>query len=122
MLCADLVGLPVHSRGVLVIDLHAVHAEVVCAVVRVFCDDEGQGDVTAGVLRPCFENGQREEIDVIALHDDFLCRRVLSFHCARAYAAELHEVAQHAQLAHQAFGRTALRHRHHLLDAGRKLT
>ena len=54
----DLLQLPVHAGGVVVVDLDAVHADVAFARVRVARDDAWQGDKAAAVERPAFQDGK----------------------------------------------------------------
>src|ERR1700719_1428158 len=70
-----LLALPVHAGGFCVVDLHAVHAYVALAglatlTAGVAGDDTGEGNEAASVLRPGFQDGEVEEIDVFAAMDD----------------------------------------------------
>ena len=51
---ADLLQLPVHAGGAVVVNLDAIHADVALAGVGVFGDDAGQRDEAAAVERPAF--------------------------------------------------------------------
>ena len=78
MLGGDLLALPVHSGGLAVVDLHAVHADVALAGFRVAGDDTGEGDEAASILRPGLEDGELVEVDVFALVDDLLAAGVFA--------------------------------------------
>ena len=74
VLGGDFLALPVHAGGALVVDLHAVHADVALAGFRIAGDDAGQRDETAAILRPALQNGKVEQREVVAL-DHFLAGR-----------------------------------------------
>ncbi len=57
---ADFLALPVHAGGALVVDLHAIHADVALAGLGIAGDDAGQGDEAAGILRPALQDGEIE--------------------------------------------------------------
>ncbi len=71
---ADLVELPVHPGGPGVEDLHAVHADVADAALRIDGVDVGEGDEGAAVVRPAFQHRQRVQAGPagLGLVDDFL--------------------------------------------------
>ena len=71
-----LLALPVHAGGFGVVDLHSIHAYVALARFGIAGDDAGEGDEGAAVLRPGFEDGEFEKIDVCAAFDDLLAGRV----------------------------------------------
>ena len=58
---ADLLQLPVHAGGAVVVNLDAIHADVALAGVGVFGDDAGQRDETSAVQRPAFLDGEVEQ-------------------------------------------------------------
>src|SRR6202795_844950 len=59
-------ALPVHAGGALVVDLHAVHADVAFAGFRVAGDHAGKRYKAAGILGPALENRKVEERKVVA--------------------------------------------------------
>ena len=69
----DFLPLPVHPGGALVIDLHAVTAQVAFAGLRIAGGNAGQGDEAASVLRPALQNGKLIQREAI-LADHFLAR------------------------------------------------
>src|ERR1019366_5867451 len=58
---ADLLQLPMHAGGALVIDLHPVHADVALARVRVPGHYPRQGDKAPAVQRPALLNGRVQQ-------------------------------------------------------------
>src|SRR5690348_8590982 len=50
--------LPVHARGALVVDLHAVHADVALPGSRIARDDAWERNEASTILRPAFQNGK----------------------------------------------------------------
>src|SRR5262245_17233965 len=64
MKSASLSDLPVHARCPLIVDLHAVHAEVVSVSFGVSGIDERQRDERPAVLRPAGDRRQAPEMDV----------------------------------------------------------
>src|ERR1700687_53145 len=56
MLRTVLLRLPVHAGGVLVIDLHPVHADVALPGFRIFGEYERKGDEAPAILRPALQN------------------------------------------------------------------
>ena len=98
---AALVDVPVHARGPLVEDLHAIHAAVALAGLRVLGEDQREGDVPAGVLRPALEDGDAREGRRVP-HDHLLAGTVL--HGFRKGACQLLELGEHHELAQQALG------------------
>ena len=70
-----LVHLPVHEGRALVDDLHAIHADVADARLRVLRDHGGEGDERRRIARPAALDREKAEIDVIALEHDLLARR-----------------------------------------------
>ena len=72
---ADLVKLPVHSRRALVINLHAVNADIARACLRVARVHVCQSDEPPAVFWPAFENRQipqRKSVSIAYLMDDFM--------------------------------------------------
>ena len=63
--------LPVHARRALVVDLHAIHADVALAGFRVARDHAGQSDEAARVFRPALQDGKIEEREIVAFDDFF---------------------------------------------------
>ena len=59
---ADLLELPVHAGGAVVVNLDAIHAHVAFAGVGVLGDDARQRDETAAIERPAFLNGKIERV------------------------------------------------------------
>jgi hypothetical protein len=58
------VDMPMHAGGVAVEHLQTVHAHVPAAGLGMAGEDQGQGDVAAGVERPTLQDGQRPQIDL----------------------------------------------------------
>ena len=54
----DFLQLPMHAGGRVVVNLHAIHAEVAVAGVGVARDDAGQRDEASAVERPALEDRQ----------------------------------------------------------------
>jgi hypothetical protein len=106
-------ALPMHTRGALVVHLHAVHAEIALSGLGVARGDAGQGNEATAVFRPALKDGEVEERKVIALND-FLagaCR-----HRAREKLSCLGQQREHFQLVEEPLGRF---HIHEHADAGR---
>jgi hypothetical protein len=59
--------MPVHTCGLAVIYLHAVHPDVALTGDRIAGNDYREGDKRAAVLRPAVEDGEIEEIDLVVL-------------------------------------------------------
>ena len=66
MFCSAFLSLPVHAGGVLVVDLHAIHADVALAGFGVARYYTWKCDKTAGVFRPALENGKPVEGNILA--------------------------------------------------------
>ena len=113
---AHLVGLPVHPGSARVEHLHPVDAVVLRARLRILGDDQGQGDVRPGVLRPALDDGQAVEVNILAGEHDFLARRVADG--ARLIRADVGQPSQRPQLVHQSLGRATQRQVDHGLQAG----
>ena len=60
VLCSDFLPLPMHAGGVLVIYLHAIHADVTLAGLWVAGDYAGHGDEAAGIFGPALQDGKVE--------------------------------------------------------------
>lgn len=54
----DFLELPVHAGGLVIVDLHSVHADIPFAGVRIAGDDAGEGDEPAAVEGPALEDGK----------------------------------------------------------------
>ena len=67
----DLLPLPVHAGGTLVIDLHAVHADITLAGSRIARDDARHSNEAGGVLRPALQDGKIEQRQVVTFDDVF---------------------------------------------------
>ena len=115
---ADLVALPVHPRGALVVDLHPVGADVSIARHGIAADDERQGDEATGVERPALQDGECVEINVVAGYGDLLAGGVL--HDLGPGAGDTSEVTERFELRDDALGRP-LNHAEQLPDALRDL-
>ena len=59
--CADLLQLPMHPGGALVIDLHPIHANVALARIGVLRHHAGQRDKAAAVQGPALLDGQVQQ-------------------------------------------------------------
>ena len=64
-------ALPVHASAAPVIDLHAIHAHVALAGLRIARDDARERDEAATVFRPALQDGEIEKRKIIALDDFF---------------------------------------------------
>ncbi len=106
--------LPVHARGALVVDLHAIHAAIALAGVGIARKHQRQGDEAAAILRPAFQHRIIEQGKAPGA-DDLLARAF--GHDLGKERSHLGQLWQHLQLADEAFGhahfqvfRDALRH------------
>lgn len=63
-----------HSRGVFVVDLQAVHSEVAHFAVRGLRENERQRDEPPAVFRPAFEHGDFRQVNIVPVLCDFLAR------------------------------------------------
>ena len=70
-----LLPLPVHARGLPVIDLHAIHAYIAFAGFRVTSGHAGEGNESAAVKRPALEHGKVQDAEVFS-QDYLLAGRV----------------------------------------------
>ena len=111
MFGAYFLALPVHAGGVVVVDLHAIHADVALAGFGVAGDHAGQGDEAAGVFWPALEDGKFIEREVVAAND-FLARAG-----GNGLRKELSHLGEHGE--HFYFVEEALRglYVHELADA-----
>ncbi len=98
-----LVDVPVHSGGVAVIDLHAVHARVP-PPVHALGEDHGEGHETPAVLGPAFQYGERAEVHLVALQDDLLAGRARRTPDAGDAPGKSQYLRQGAHLAHEGGG------------------
>ena len=73
---AVLVHLPVHERRAAVDHLHPVHADVARARVRILRDDRRERDERRWIARPAALDREAAEVDVVALVEDLLARRL----------------------------------------------
>ena len=71
---AHLVPLPVHRDRVAYQDLHAIHADVADAPLRIPRHHHRQRDVWTAVLRPARDDRQPRQVDLPARPHDFLAR------------------------------------------------
>ena len=94
-----LVDLPVHERRALVDDLHAVHADVAAAGVRVVRDDGRERDERRRVARPAALDRELRQVDVVAREHDLLARALA--HGLRARVGDGLELLQAADLREQ---------------------
>src|SRR5579885_1311593 len=77
MLCSVLLRLPVHTRGPLVIHLHAIHSNVSLARLGILRKHQRERDKAPSILRPCLQDRKIKQIDVGSLSNDFLARAIL---------------------------------------------
>ena len=87
--------LPVHPRRSLIVDLHAVHAEVALAGLRIAGGHTRQGDEPSGVAGPALQDREVEQGEVVAL-DDFFARA--GRHGAREEFSRFCQKRQHLEL------------------------
>ena len=111
MLGALLLPLPVHAGGALVVHLHAIHADVALARLRIAGDHGRQRDEASAVFGPALQDGKIEQREV-ALLDDFLARAGGDF--LGKELAHLGQHGQHLDLVEQTLRRL---HIHEHLDA-----
>ena len=97
---AALVPLPVHERGVLPSNLHAVHADVLYARFRILGHNHRQRDERRRILRPAGEHRKVAEIDVVPFDHDLLARRLPTI-AARRHFRQLGQLRQHLELGPQ---------------------
>src|ERR1700761_3910677 len=102
MFGGNLLSLPVHTGGLPVVDLHTVHPDITLARFRSPCDDTRKRDEGPAVLRPGFENGQFEKIDICATPNDLLTWRVFSSDYFGKEATYFGEGWKQFELVHEA--------------------
>ena len=100
----DLLALPVHSGGLAVVDLHAVHADVALAGFGVAGDDAWEGDEAAAVLGPGLQDGELVEVDVLAFVDDLLAGGVFAGDDFGEEAADFGEFGEEFELVEHGDG------------------
>ena len=98
-----LVEMPMHARGLLVVDLETVHAHVAPTRLGVAGEDQRQGDVAAGVEGPALEDGQGLEVDPVAGEHHLLARPLL--HYPGLQSRQVLEPRQRLQLLPRAVGK-----------------
>ena len=108
-------ALPMHARGALVVNLHAVHAKIALAGLWIARGNAGQGNEASAIFRPALKDGEVEERKVIALNDFLAGARR---HRAREKLSCLGQQREHFQLVEESLGRL---HIHEHADAGRDL-
>ena len=97
-------ALPVHAGGLGVVDLHAVHADVALAGFGITRDDARESDEWAAVLRPGFEDGKVEEVDVLTPMDHLFAGSVLGGDDFGEVVSYLSEHGEHLHLVHEGGG------------------
>src|ERR1700688_2079216 len=102
MLRSDLLSLPMHARGALVVNLHAVHPHVAFARLRITRSYAGQSNESARVFRPALQDREVEQGKIVAL-DHFLAWS--GGNRARKKLAHLREQGKHLELVEEALGR-----------------
>jgi hypothetical protein len=101
VLCALLVRLPMHARGALVVDLHAVHAAIAFARIGIPREHQRQRDEAAAILRPAFQHRIIEQRKT--RRADHLLARPFR-HGLGKERFHFGQLRQHFELADQAFG------------------
>ena len=103
--------LPVHSGSALVIDLHAVHADVALPGLRIARDHAGQRDEASAIFWPALQDGEIEQRKIVALDHFF------TWAGGDGLGEKLAHLGQHRQHLH--FVEEALRrlHIHEAADA-----
>ena len=99
-----LLALPVHAGGLLVVDLHAVHADVALAGFGVPGDDAGEGDEGAAVLGPGGEDGEFGEVYGFTDMDDLLASGFALVDDFGEEAADLGEGGEEFEFVEEAGG------------------
>ncbi len=105
----DLVPLPVHCQRARAQHLHAVHANVADAALRILRDHHWQCDVRSAVFGPASDDRQLRQIHLVALQHHFLARRLAAPN-ARRKLSELEQPRKHRQLAHDALRHLEIEH------------
>src|SRR5208337_5107791 len=101
MFGSDFLSLPVHPRGALIVDLHAIHADVALPGFRIARDHTGQGDKASSIFGPALQDREIQQREIIAL--DHLFARTSS----DSLGKELAHLGQHRK--HLYFVEKALR-------------
>src|SRR5439155_12212828 len=111
VLRSDLLPLPMHPGGALVIDLQSIHAYVALAGIRIARDYAGHGDKAAGVFRPALQDRKIEHRQVVTFDDFF------AWSGGNCFGEELAHFRQHGEHLH--FVEETLRgfHIHEMTDA-----
>ena len=99
-----LLTLPVHAGGVAVVYLHAVHAEVALAGFGIAGGDAGEGDEAAAVSGPGLEDGEFQDVDVVAAADDFFAGSLAGVDDFGKEAADFGELWEKLELVEHAGG------------------
>ena len=105
MFGGNFLALPVHTGGLAVVDLHAIHADVAlpCRRARVAGDDAGQRDEAATILGPALQDGKIENAEIFA-QDDFFAGCIFGGDKFGEEFSHLGEHGQHANFVEEAFG------------------
>ena len=115
MFGGNFLTLPMHSGRAFVVDLHAVHAEIALARLRIARGDARQRDETSCIFRPALQHGKVEQGKIISL--DHLFART-SRYGTREKLSRFGQQRQHFQLVEKSLRRL---HIHEHADAGRNL-
>src|SRR5262249_41664211 len=99
-----LLALPMHAGGALVINLHAIHADISLPCSWITRDYTRQGNKASTILRPAFQDGKIEEREVVFL--DYLFAST----CRYRLGKEFPHIGQHRK--HLQFPQEALRRLH----------
>ena len=93
---ADFVNLPVHSGRPLVVNLHSINANVACARFRIARVHVRQGNETAAIFRPAFQDGQISQRKLIVdLMYDLLARAF--FHLFRPRVQQVNSLFEQSK-------------------------
>ena len=111
VLSGVLLALPVHAGCSLVVDLHAIHADVALAAAQIARDDAGERDEPSGIARPALQHREIQQREAAAAND-FLAGA--GGDQLGKEAAHLGEHGQHADFIEKALGRFDI---HELADA-----
>ena len=76
---AALVGLPVHSSGVAVENLHAVDPDVSASRLWVSRHHQRESDVTTGVVGPALQGREYVQVNVFSCDDHILARSATDY-------------------------------------------
>src|SRR6266852_1426624 len=86
--------LPMHAGAALVVDLHAVHADVALAGSRIARDHARQCDEPSAIFWPALQDGKIEHREIIALDHFFAWAR------CDGLGKELAHLGEHGQHLH----------------------